>query len=386
MPTELALVPTEAAGWPSQLGPYQVVDCIAEGGMGRVFRAYDPATGQALAIKTPRSAAVLEIAALMREVSALRAIRHSGVVRLISEGTSGDLPWMAMELVDGETLYERIDAIWRHAPSRRARASERRRRSEELPTRPVALRAQRQSPANDAADARPPAAAGRLQEVLSIVANLALTLDHVHESGLVHRDVKPANVMLSRGGTRSKLLDFGLACWSAAARPARQMDRVCVGTMQYAAPEQIAGEKLDARTDIYALGCILYEMVTGIRPFDGDSSNEVAQKHLYREAWHPADLVSDLPWQLEDLLLEMLAKNPDQRPPTARAVAHRLTLLSRRLASAPQMCTTSPSAAAVASYTASERVGWGWTAANTSWAVASEVMASDISAIRSVTP
>jgi serine/threonine-protein kinase len=144
----------------------------------------------------------------------------------------------------------------------------------------------------------------------------------LHGRGLVHRDIKPANVFL-RDGARVTLLDFGLVCRASYARPVGG-DHLCVGTMEYAAPEQIVGDAVDARSDVYSMGCILYELVTGLRPFDGDSGHEVAQKHLHREPPAPSTLVSDLPGAIEDLLLEMLAKNPDDRPDSAGAAGRRL--------------------------------------------------------------
>jgi eukaryotic-like serine/threonine-protein kinase len=346
-----------------RIGPYTVLDGLAEGGMGRVFRAVNPRTGGRLAIKVPRSSAAIEVAALFREISALRCLRrpghpgHPGIVQMLDHGVTADGPWVALELVRGRTLYDEIETLWRRAPASR------------------------------------PAAAGRLDHALAIGAELAAILAHVHEQGLVHRDLKPANVLLEDGGPaafgpgprrRVRLLDFGLACRVRSLGPARDGDRLCIGTMHYAAPEQIAGEPIDGRTDLYSLGCVLYELIAGRRPFDG-SSHEVAQRQLYFHPMSPSSLVTALPWAVEDLLLALMAKSPDDRPASAKVVARRLSGLvgARRRG---QMCTTSPRAAAVASYITSERVGWGCTAARTSCAVASEVIASDISAMRSVTP
>jgi serine/threonine-protein kinase len=163
--------------------------------------------------------------------------------------------------------------------------------------------------------------------VAPILVQLGTILDHLHGRGLVHRDVKPANVFL-REGARVTLLDFGLVCRASHARPVKDASQ-CVGTMEYAAPEQIVGEEVDARSDVYSMGCILYELVTGTRPFDGQSSHEVAQKHLYREAPAPSTLVTDLPWQVEDLILDLLAKSPDDRPASAGEAGRRLTAALR---------------------------------------------------------
>ena len=175
-----------------------------------------------------------------------------------------------------------------------------------------------------------PVAGGRLDDVFSIVAQLCLALDHLHGHGLVHRDLKPANVMIGDDG-RATLFDFGLAC------PARELGAehgsgdVCVGTMEYAAPEQISGDGVDARADIYSLGCMLYELCTGQRPFDGETSHDIAQRQLRCEPRAPSDLVADVPCALEDLLLRMLAKRPDERPATAAEVGQHLTRIASRI-------------------------------------------------------
>jgi serine/threonine-protein kinase len=147
------------------------------------------------------------------------------------------------------------------------------------------------------------------------VVQLCQALDYVHALGLVHRDVKPANVLVGEDG-RVTLVDFGLVCPARAAAAAGATAEICVGTMEYAAPEQIRGESVDARADIYSLGCVLYELVTGRRPIDADSSRDPAV---------PSELVSGVPRELETLLVAMLAQRPDDRPPRASEVAERLT-------------------------------------------------------------
>jgi eukaryotic-like serine/threonine-protein kinase len=324
MATALASPFDDPSGAPAWIGSYRVLDQIAEGGMGRVFRALDTANTRMVAIKTPRTGTAAEIACLRREATILRHLAHPGIVRLIEDGTCDGMPWIAMEFLAGCTLVDEINTIWEGLPRGSARMVTKRRRSDELPTVPVRLlRSAMPDPAAPP-EKRPLAAAGLLPRVASTVAQLGMILDHVHGRGLVHRDIKPANVLLRPGG-RVTLLDFGLVCRANDAGPAGGVKNLCVGTMHYAAPEQILGQPTDVRTDVYALGCLLYELVTGVPPFDGESASEVAQKQLHREVVAPSQLVSGLPRQLEELLMEMLAKRPNDRPASAGSAAHRLT-------------------------------------------------------------
>jgi serine/threonine protein kinase len=321
--------PPETPAW---IGTYRIFDCIAEGGMGRVFRAQDTMTGRTVAMKLTRTGATAEMVALCREAEALRSLGHPGIVRFIDEGTWLGAPWLALELLEGRTLLDEMET----SANRARYGSEKKqwppRRSEELPTAPARARTSGVIRAQTRPESRPLVAAGRLNEVAAIVVELATILDHLHSRCLVHRDLKPANVFLrtaADGGVRPTLIDFGLACRANTPRSANGPNH-CVGTMSYAAPEQIRGDPVDARTDVYSLGCILYELVTGIRPFDGGSDQEVAQKHLYREAIAPSELVWGLPWQLEDLLLDMLAKKPSHRPTSAGAAGARLAVAAQR--------------------------------------------------------
>jgi serine/threonine protein kinase len=310
---------------PPWLGGYRVLERMAEGGMGRLYRALDTVNCRMVALKLPRANTLAESASLLREAATLRRLHHPGIVRLYADGTWDGVPWLAMELLEGRTLLAELDAMW-GAVERPTVERGGTRRSREAPTRPE----RGAMPLVQAASscAGPPlAATGRLAAVAPMIVELAAILDHLHGRGLVHRDVKPANVFL-RDGARVTLLDFGLACRTSYARPVRG-ESACVGTMEYAAPEQIAGDAVDARSDVYSMGCILYEIVTGLRPFDGDSGHEVAQKHLHRQAPQPSTLVAGLPCQIEELLLDMLAKSPGDRPPSAGAAARRFVAALR---------------------------------------------------------
>jgi serine/threonine protein kinase len=292
--------------------------------MGRLYRALDTVNCRMVALKTPRANTLAESASLLREAATLKRLHHPGIVRLYADGTWDGVPWMAMELLEGRTLLAEMQAIW-DGVERPCAGAGRKWRSREISTTPGRVRpATPASPATPSAPSapRPVAAAGRLRAAASIIVELSTILDHLHGRGLVHRDIKPANVFL-RNGARVTLLDFGLVCRASYARPIGG-DHLCVGTMEYAAPEQIVGDAVDARSDVYSMGCILYELVTGLRPFDGDSGHEVAQQHLHRAPPAPSTFVSDLSGPIEHLLLEMLAKNPDHRPDSAGAAGRRL--------------------------------------------------------------
>jgi serine/threonine protein kinase len=299
MTTAAALFPDEASDGPGplRLGDYRVLSHIAEGGMGIIMRGQDVVAGRIVALKTARSERPSDAAGIRREIAALQRVDHPGIVQLYDDGDAGGIPWLAMELLEGWTLCRTIVSLWPDAPAW-------------LGT--------------------PPVAAGRLDEVLPIVTQLCLALEHLHGHGFVHRDIKPTNVMVGPRG-RVTLFDFGLACRARAAGGGPEGRDICVGTMEYAAPEQICGTGVDGRADIYALGCMLYELCTGQRPFDGDSSHAVAERQLRCAPRPPSELVADMPGALEELLLRMLAKRADERPATAAEVSQHLTRIAAGL-------------------------------------------------------
>jgi serine/threonine protein kinase len=235
----------------------------------------------------------------------LGELYHPGIVRLLDDGTAGGLPWLAMELLSGETVCARIAALRRQ-------------------TAPLG----------------PPTNA-HAAEALRIAAQLCRALDYVHERGLVHRDVKPANVFVARDG-RVTLLDFGLACVSQVCAPDLRAAELCVGTMEYAAPEQLRGEPVDARADIFSVGCVLYELVTGRRPGEDDGAGDCETGDDTQPGWRPVNtarlparppaLSSALPPALHALLTSMLAERREDRPSGAGRIAGKLERLAAQLA------------------------------------------------------
>jgi len=315
----LAAQPATARERPTCFGVYHAVERIAAGGMGEVFRAEDMRDRSSVAIKTVVSSRNADAAALRREIVTLSRLDHPGIVRLRGYGVQSGGPWLALELLEGGTLVTRMSSYWPARTTDGERAP-----SDERPTAPVRRRRGGRSWIRSTAPYAV-AGGGHLGAVLSIARQLCLALDHVHSRGLVHRDVKPANVIVDGDG-RATLIDFGLACSPSDA----SAGELCVGTMEYAAPEQIYGGRVDHRADIYSLGCLLYELITGQIPFSGDSSGEIAERQMKHQAIPPSHLVADVPSALEDLIMSMLAKAPAQRPGSAAEIALHLARIQRR--------------------------------------------------------
>jgi hypothetical protein len=261
------------------VGPYRVVELLGQGGMGVVYRGEHPDTGEAVALKTVRVASGAMLTSLRREIHALRRLHHPGVVRLVAEGVWEGLPWYAMELLRGQTLRGFIDA-------------------------------------------RPP-----LASTLTLLRRLCAPLAFLHGNGLVHRDLKPENIFIRTEGT-PVLVDLGISAPAGGVREVLQVGGSTVGSEAYMAPEQIRGDFVDARADLYALGCILYEAVTGRPPFVASrSAGGVPHQHLRRAPTPPSQVVEGLPPELDALVLRLLAKRPQERLGYAEDVAAALAAL-----------------------------------------------------------
>jgi serine/threonine protein kinase len=314
------------------VGPYEILDVIGRGGTGVVFRAQHAESGEMVALKRVLVASIGDISAIRREIDALRRLNHPGIVRIIDQGVDAAVPWYAMELLEGETLASYVARLWGGEPGEPdARTT--------LIEHVAGSRAP--SAASDAlASPAPPAssvhryerqraACGALPEVLRIVRRLCDTLGFLHGEGVVHRDLKCANVLLCSGQV-PKLLDFGLA-WRFPGGTGREVLDGAVGgtagTAAYMSPEQIRGEIVDARADLYSLGCVFYELVTGRPPFTGRSAAEVRKCHLNAAIIPPSSLVEGVPRALDDLLLRLLEKHVADRPGHASEVARALSSL-----------------------------------------------------------
>jgi TolB-like protein len=281
----------------TRLGPYEIVAPLGAGGMGEVYRARDTKLGREIALKVlpaDVSANADRLARFEREARTVASLNHPNIVVLHSMEEAGGIHFLTMELVDGQSLDQHV-----------------------------------------AADGLPVA------RVVEVGIALADALSAAHERGVIHRDLKPANVMLTRDG-RVKVLDFGLVKLvemqsssdlsraTTAAAPISQVGDV-VGTVPYMAPEQIRGETVDARSDLFALGIMIYELAAGRRPFTGGTMADTCSAIL-RDTPTPLTRVrADLPDDLERIVFRCLEKNPHDRFQTARDVSRELGALRRSL-------------------------------------------------------
>jgi serine/threonine protein kinase/tetratricopeptide (TPR) repeat protein len=304
---------------PFSIGHYDVVEQIGRGGMGVVYWARSRRDGGDYAVKTIRDFTAGHLAALRSEVAALRLVEHPGVVRVFDDGLAEARPWYAMELVRGRSLAAYVRRMHPEVDGTSSASF--------VTERVLPLAAALQAPA--LAVAVPPKRAwsdAQLRDLLQVYRELASILGHLHRHGIVHRDVKPSNVVLNER-LELKLLDFGLASrfdgplrhsklWLNA--PAR-----LAGTLPYLSPEAILGYGLDSRADLYALGCMLYESLAGRPPFSGQCG-DVLGEHLHTSAIPPSRLVDGLSDGLDALVLGLLAKDRGDRIAYAEDVVTRI--------------------------------------------------------------
>jgi eukaryotic-like serine/threonine-protein kinase len=260
---------------PEMVGDYEVGEFLAAGTVGNVFAARHRETGQRAVVKflQPDSSRTPEVQRrFVREVAVAQKLNHPNIVRHFDCGLADDQIYFAMEFVDSGTLKEVL--------LKRAK----------LPWR----------------------------EAVECAIQVAAALDHAHTQGIIHRDLKPANLFLSAEG-HVKVGDFGLARDLNSTRIT--IDGHTVGTVRYMPPEQIYGDAaLTGAADLYALGCMLFEMVVGMPAFDGNTIMQIFEAHLHKEPTPPAELVRDCPRDLSDLVLRLLAKKPAARPRSAADV------------------------------------------------------------------
>ena len=259
----------------TMVGDYRIEGKLGEGGWGSVFSAIHPLIGKRAAVKVLKKELCAYPGAVERFIDEARAVNqigHPNIVDIFTFGeTLGGRSYFVMEWLKGETLYDRIDR-----------------------------------------------GALNLEEICAIVKPLARALEAAHEKGIIHRDLKPANVFLVevRGEYPNvKLLDFGIAKLATNdVRVSKTTTGEIIGTPQYIAPEQARGRQIDYRVDVYALGGMLFELLTGRTVFTGDNAADMIASHLSEPAPRPSSFAPSVPPDLDDLVVAMLEKDPDKRP------------------------------------------------------------------------
>jgi serine/threonine protein kinase len=263
---------------PDRIGPYLIDKRIGAGGMGNVYLGRHEQTGAIVAVKElPASLAREEgfVLRFNREIEAMRKLNCPNIVKFFDNGTDGELYYYAMEYVDGENLTTRL------------------RREKRIPW----------------------------LEAIEISRQICAGLKHAHDVGVVHRDLKPSNLMLGKVGI-VKITDFGVAQIFAADRLTSTGGSI--GTAEFMSPEQVIGSRVDKRSDLYSLGAVLYTMIVGQPPFIGPTASDIMQKQRFARFDPPKNYVPEIPPGLNDLICQLLEKEPEKRPPDAFVTSKRL--------------------------------------------------------------
>lgn len=269
---------------PDHLGPWQIGKKIGSGGMGSVYLARHKETGREAAIKVlPPSLAREEgfVARFTREVQSMQSLGNPHIVEFYEAGQDGESYYYAMEYVEGETLTNLL------------------RREKRIPW----------------------------QQVVEITIQLCTALKAAHDAGIIHRDLKPSNILIKPDGT-VKLTDFGVAQVFAGGK--LTLTGSIIGTAEYMSPEQAQGQRATKKSDLYSLGAVMYVMITGRPPFSGKTTLEVIQKHKFGQFDRPNMYVPEIPLWLNDVVCQLMEKDPDKRFPDAYVLSRRLQEMYNR--------------------------------------------------------
>ncbi|GAA1684236.1 Stk1 family PASTA domain-containing Ser/Thr kinase [Glycomyces endophyticus] len=250
-------------------GRYEIGEVVGYGGMAEVHRGRDLRLGRDVAVKLLRADLSRDESFLIRfqrEAQNSASLNHPNIVAVFDTGEDMGIPYMVMEYVNGRTLKEVLIAEGRF----------------------------------------------EYTAACEVVADMCSALDFSHKHHIIHRDVKPGNVMLS-DTNQVKVMDFGIARALASNQATMTQTSAVIGTAQYLSPEQARGETVDARSDVYAVGCVLYELLVGHPPFTGDNPVSVAYQHVREEARPPSELNPNVPPSVDAVVMKALSKNPEHR-------------------------------------------------------------------------
>ena len=268
-----------------KIGKYEIISILGKGAMGIVYKAKDPDIDRDVAIKTIRFDLISEKAEkedmmkrFMREAQAAGKLQHPHIITVYDVGREEDLTYIVMQYIEGESLQSKIATHEEYS----------------------------------------------IGNIITMMNNLCSALDYAHDHGVIHRDIKPANILIDEQ-EKPFLVDFGVARVETSTLT---QTGTTVGTPSYMSPEQVMGKHLDKRSDIFSLGVILYELITGRRPFEGDNITTVIYKIVNEEPAHPSELKKNLPAGFEKVILKSLAKNPEDRYSTCQEFATDLKALS----------------------------------------------------------
>ena len=253
-----------------KIGKYEITSILGKGAMGIVYKALDPDINREVAIKTIRFDLISEVTEkedlmkrFMREAQAAGKLEHPHIITVYDVAREEDLTYIVMQYIEGESLQAKIASHEEYS----------------------------------------------IGYIIGLMNNLCEALDYAHQNGVIHRDIKPANILIDREG-KPFLVDFGVARVETSTLT---QTGTTVGTPSYMSPEQVIGKAVDKRSDVFSLGVILYELITGRRPFEGDNITTVIYKIVNEDPSSPSELKKGLPVGFEHVILKALAKNPENR-------------------------------------------------------------------------